>query len=282
MRARKPTLKPSPKPKTATKDQLNALVISLLAELRRGARVVDRVPTGIRSAEEILAHVDSEVEREAGAKAIKRIRFYLDGRYNPSRVQNRMTQVAQAVTKDLRGLAATEWQAIMDLLDVSSRMDTWLDADSQQERLFNEGRLYEALGKDDARTVLALWGLFHEVRAARDRIGWTGAPRAKGKAPETLTFQFRGSDLYTRMRDELHNAVELLGIVTSDAKSAFGYRLPPEEQKAITASLRVDPSKVDRHTPYQVKNVRDRILRLLDGEKQLRREARTPKRRKAN
>lgn len=33
----------------------------------------------------------------------------------------------------------------------------------EEENVFNENRLYEALGKDDARTVLSIWRRFKEI-----------------------------------------------------------------------------------------------------------------------
>jgi len=32
-----------------------------------------------------------------------------------------------------------------------------------EERIFNESRLYEALGKDDGRSILGIWNRFHAV-----------------------------------------------------------------------------------------------------------------------
>jgi hypothetical protein len=43
---------------------------------------------------------------------------------------------------------------------------------AEDDDLFNEERLYEALGKDDARTVLALYKRFQEIRlACRGSLG---------------------------------------------------------------------------------------------------------------
>jgi len=37
------------------------------------------------------------------------------------------------------------------------------DHDWYEENIFNEARLYKALGKDDARSVLSIWGRFKEA-----------------------------------------------------------------------------------------------------------------------
>ncbi len=37
------------------------------------------------------------------------------------------------------------------------------DWEQHEEHLFNESRLYEALGKDDARTILSVWGRLRQI-----------------------------------------------------------------------------------------------------------------------
>jgi hypothetical protein len=46
----------------------------------------------------------------------------------------------------------------------------WPDAHWYEETIFNEDRLYDALGKDQARTVLGIWRRFKAVVAVAHKL----------------------------------------------------------------------------------------------------------------
>ena len=60
--------------------------------------------------------------------------------------------------------------AIKELLSPFCEKDGWIQGCSaaeswewDEEHIFNEARLYKALGKDDARSVLGVWRRFRDI-----------------------------------------------------------------------------------------------------------------------
>lgn len=78
----------------------------------------------------------------------------------------RLEQVVRALTENNSTI-----KALRDMVSPFAGKEGWVygcrDGDAsfrwEEEHIFNESRLYEALGKDDARSVLGVWNRFRRV-----------------------------------------------------------------------------------------------------------------------
>lgn len=197
-------------PDDLTKDQLYALCLSLLTDLGTAGEALrrvddafeDRMRTAQRTLDEKDANRVGEDERKRAKSELMNLR-YIRGEVNKWCGEHgvrglgwRLKDLAERKGKDLRHLAAKEWQRLQDFLEVTGKELEWSDPDSTEDHLMNESRLYEALGKDDARTVLGVWRRFLDCMAARAKVGYVNRP--EGETVELLS-RFGGTHLFGRM-----------------------------------------------------------------------------------
>lgn len=80
-------------------------------------------------------------------------------------------------------LAKDTLKALIEVLELYVGNWSWVEGERtvedcwkwEEEEIFNESRLYEALGKDDARTVLGVWRKFKKVcQLVRKYKNWQG------------------------------------------------------------------------------------------------------------
>ena len=83
-------------------------------------------------------------------------------------------------------LATTTLEAMFGILGVFAGNHVFVEGEPTieacwewyEKEIFNEGRLYEALGKDDARTVIGIFRNLKEVcQLVRKYKNWEGLPK---------------------------------------------------------------------------------------------------------
>lgn len=249
------------KPKELSYDELNALALRLFRELEAAHEAME---TMHRAVGDKLMDISNRSEKEKfwsenDRKMYRRFAMELRnlyGKYNdfPKKLQMLRTFMTQ-VKKDFRETAAEQWVRLEKFLSVTNmdgvykdlvtgdrieHLDNWIDADKQEEYVFNETRLYEALGKDDARMVLALWRRFHEVLMLRRRIDHEDDESTSKIDPKEVMFRFRESELFGKMFHLLNFS------------------------KSLLPKLKADEKKADKHTEPQYKNLQRQLGDLFD------------------
>lgn len=247
--------------KELTYEELAALNLRLMRELEVAHEAMttmyDRVQDRLRAMkEERKYRGSSPEEKERWAAREYEIQNLFDS-YNefPKKVQMLHTFIRKAKS-DYRETAKQQWVRLEKFLSITNmdhiyrdlvtgdrieHLDQWLDADKQEEHVFNETRLYEALGKDDARMVLALWRRFHEVLKLRQRIDHEDDESTPKIDPKDVMFRFRESELFGKM-------IHLLSW-----------------SKNILPKLVVNEKKADKHTEPQYQNLQKRLADLFDS-----------------
>jgi len=240
------------KPKELSYDELNALTVRLFRELEVAHEAMETMQ---RAVGEKLKDIEGRSKEdkfwsENDRKMYKRFASELRGlydRYNdyPDKLHKLRDFVAKA-KGDFRETASLQWMRMEKFLSITNvdnihrdlvtgeridHLDNWLDADKQEEFVFNETRLYEALGKDDARMVLAFWRRFHEVLLLRRKIDHEDDTNTPKIDPKEVIFRFQESELFQKMEHLL----------------SFSWDLLPK--------LIVNPEKADKHTEPQYKNL---------------------------
>jgi hypothetical protein len=216
------------------------------------------VQDGLREANETIKSEtikDEEMKKRAGERSYALRNLF--NRYNnlPEKLY-RLREVVGGLKNDFRSRAAEQWVRVEKFLTltsadnihrdvvtgehISSAFSGWDNPDHEEQTLFNEERLYEALGKDDARTILAMWRRFHELRTLRKRIDFEDDKNAPGVAPGEVMFLFRESELFKRMEHLL----------------SFS--------KSLLPKLLVDEKKADKHTAPQYKNLQRQLGELFE------------------
>lgn len=240
------------KPKELTYDELNALTLRLFRELEVAHEAMEAMSSAVS---EKLKDIDSRSKEDKfwsddDRKMYKRFASELRGlysRYNDYPDKLRKLREFVAKTKgDFRETAALQWVRLEKFLSITNvdniyrdlvtgdridHLDNWLDADKQEEFVFNETRLYEALGKDDARMVLAFWRRFHELLLLRRKIDHEDDTNTPKIDPKEVIFRFQESEMFQKMEHLL----------------SFSHGLLPK--------LMVNPEKADKHTEPQYKNL---------------------------
>jgi hypothetical protein len=199
----------------------------------------------------------SENDRKMYKRFAAELRGLYD-RYNdyPDKLYKLRAFVAKA-KGDFRETAALQWTRLEKFLSITNmdnihrdivtgdrieHLDNWLDADKQEEHVFNETRLYEALGKDDARMVLAFWRRFHEVLILRRKIDHEDDGLVGNIDPKEVIFRFQESELFQKM----HHLLDW-------SKSHLPKTLPNPEAKGF-----------DKHTEPQHKNLQRQLDELFE------------------
>lgn len=249
------------KPKELTYDELNALTLRLFRELEVAEEAMSdmyrHVQDGLREADETIKseRLDESLKKQAKERSYALRNLF--NRYNnlPEKLY-KMREVVGALKKDFRERAAEQWVRVEKFLTltsadhihrdvvtgehISSAFQGWDNPDQQEETLFNEERLYEALGKDDARTILAMWRRFHELRTMRRRIDFEDDKNGPGIEPGEVMFLFRESELFRKMEHLL----------------SFS--------KSLLPKLLVDEKKADKHTEPQYRNLQRQLGDLFE------------------
>lgn len=249
--------------KELTYEELSALNLRLVRELEVAHEAMetmyDRVKDRLHQMKaerkfERKSGSDPEEQRRYAAREYE-IQSLFDS-YNefPKKVEMLHTFVRK-VKANYRETAQQQWIRLEKFLSITNmdhiyrdlvtgdridHLDQWLDADKQEEHVFNEERLYEALGKDDARMVLAFWRRFHEVLMLRRKIDHEddgGTPKID---PKEVMFRFRETELFGKM-------IHLLSW-----------------SKSILPKLVVNEKKADKHTEPQYQNLQKRLDDLFD------------------
>jgi hypothetical protein len=248
------------KPKEMSYDEVNALALRLFRELEVAEESMSdmyrTVQDAIHTEERTIKspHMDETSKKQARERSF--VLRNLFTRYNnlPTKL-SRLRDVLSDLKGDFRERAASQWLRVEHFLSltnldslhrdpvtgshVNSTFSGWENADSQEENIFNETRLYDALGKDDARTVLALWRRFHEMRVMRKRIDFED-DTSSAIEPREVMFLFRESELFQKMEDML------------------------DFSKSILPKLMVNPEKADKHTEPQLKNIQRQLGDLFE------------------
>lgn len=249
------------KPKEMSYDEVNALALRLFRELEVAEESMSDMYRAVQDAihtEESTAtspHMDEATKKQARDRSF--VLRNLFSRYNnmPKKL-SKLRDVLSDLKSDFRERASVQWLRVEQFLSltnldslhrdpvtgshVNSTFSGWENVDSQEETLFNENRLYDALGKDDARTVLALWRRFHEMRVMRKRIDFEDDASTPGVAPSEVMFLFHESELFQKMEHLL------------------------DFSKNLLPKLLVNPEKADKHTEPQLKNIQRQLGELFD------------------
>lgn len=251
------------RPKELSYDELNALTLRLFRELEVAHEAME---TMHRAVGEKLKDIKGRSEEEKfwsddDRKMYKRFAAELRGlydRYNdfPDKLSKLRSFIAKA-KGDFRETAALQWVRLEKFLSITNmdnvyrdivtgdrieHLDNWLDADKQEEHVFNETRLYEALGKDDARMVLAFWRRFHEVLLLRRKIDHEDDGLVGNIDPKEVIFRFQESELFQKM----HHLLDW-------SRSHLPKTLVNKEAKGY-----------DKHTDPQHKNLQRQLDELFE------------------
>lgn len=251
------------KSKELTYEELSALNLRLVRELEVAHEAMEtmyeRVRDRLRELKESKYKGFDDAEKGRFAARQYELQQLFD-QYNefPKKVEMLRTFVRKVKT-DYRETAQQQWIRLEKFLSLTNmdhiyrdlvtgdridHLDQWLDADKQEEHVFNETRLYDALGKDDARMVLALWRRFHEVLKLRQRIDHEDDEGTPKIDPKEVMFRFRESELFGKM-------IHLLSW-----------------SKNILPKLVVNEKKADKRTEPQYQNLQKRLADLFDSLKQ--------------
>lgn len=246
-------------PKTLTPDELYAMNLRMFRELEVAAdamrKMYDSVGNKLREVEE---RKNEKFWNEDDRKMYKRFASELRGLFDSyNEFPDKMHKLEQFVYETkvgFRDRAAEQWKRVEKFLSMTnpdnlyrdvvthdaihSAFTGWDNPDAQEASLFNETRLYDALGKDDARTVLALWSRFQELRVMRRRIDHEDDKYTPQIDPSEVMFRFAESKLFQKMEDLL--------IWTKS-------HLP----KTV-----VNPEKADKHAEAQHKNLQRQVEEL--------------------
>ena len=251
------------KPKELSYDELNALTLRLFRELEVAHEAMETMHRAVgdklkdienRSKEEKFW---SDDDRKMYKRFASELRMLFD-RYNqfPDKLHKLRDFVAKA-KGDFRETASLQWVRLEKFLSITNmdhiwqdlvtgeridHLDNWIDADKQEEHVFNETRLYEALGKDDARMVLAFWRRFHEVLILRRKIDHEDDDTTPKIDPKEVMFRFQESELFQKMEHLL-----------DWSKSHLPKTLPNPEAKGF-----------DKHTEPQHKNLQRQLDELFE------------------
>lgn len=250
-------------PSELTRDEMFSMLLRMQRELAVAEDCMSEMLREIRSAQEDAQRTANSLGAEDGKKYATAAYYLrqLGGRFNnlPKKLE-RMRVLNQDLAKDFVSRAEDQWRRVQKFLsltnldgiyrdivtgqEVHSLFRGWEDADVQEADLFNEERLYEALGKDDARTILALHRRFHELRTLRQQIDYEDDAQTPKIDPKDAMYRFRESTLFQKMRDLLSISAHVI------------------------SKLQPDPKKADKHTAPQQKNLLRRLtdtLEDLDG-----------------
>ena len=220
-----------------TKEQLYAMVLSLLETTKQTEDALD----GIRRAfYQVERDADQDpAEKAANRRLLRTIAEYTRTEGGFARVLCSVRRVRERVEAEFQRFAAKEWQALVEFIET---VDTkaWDNPEKHEEYIFNEGRLYDALGKDDARSVLCVWGAYQRIRKARERLALTKEPEAATKTEETI-YKFSDTDLFYQMIHLLMWSRDLA------------------DKSELTEKW-----KQDKHAPKQFENLKKRTDELLE------------------
>ena len=244
------------KTKELSYDELNALTLRLFRELEVAHESMETMYARVRDQLKEMKErsKDEKMSNAEDRKAYARAAYALQGlfdRYNDFPTKNRMLHTFMTKAKaNFRDTAAQQWVRLEKFLSITNmdnvyrdlvtderieHLDVWLDADKQEEHVFNETRLYDALGKDDARMVLAFWRRFHEVLILRRKIDHEDDETTPQIDPKEVIFRFQESELFQKMENLL----------------SFSKNLLPK--------LIVNPKEADKHTEPQHKNLQRQL-----------------------
>lgn len=209
------------KPVELSYDELNALTLRLFRELEVAHesmetmynRVSDRLKELKERAKDEKFYTPED--RKVAQKAAYELQGLFD-RYNefPDKTY-KLRRFVEKMKNDFREGAAEQWVRLEKFLTltnldnihrdvvtgdhISSAFSGWDNPDSLEDSLFNEERLYEALGKDDARTILAMFRRFFEIRTMRRRIEHDDDEYTPKIDPKEVMFRFAESELFQKM-----------------------------------------------------------------------------------